>query len=437
MIPVLVLALALSADPSDHLEASTKTLSLEQALQSASRNQPTLRQQHATTLAADARADEAFAPNLPQVGLDASYRLSTNNNGSATVINPGGGVPTSTTPNTTSYWSGSLTATQTIWDFQQTWGRYRAAQSTASAQSDTERANTVTVNENVRTAYFTARANRDLVAVANSTLHAQMAHLDQTKGFVEAGTQPEIALAQSKANVANARVQFIQASNNYATAKAALNTAMGVEGPTDYEVTDTELAPVQGEDGALDKLVDQAYAARPESAAFEAQLQAEDYTLRSIRGAYWPSFGASASGTLTGDNLFHDQMTPNLIGQLTMSWNLYQGGLTNAQVQEAESNRVIIEAQRDAFHLQVRQSVEQAQLAVHAAKEALTAADEALDAAKAQLTLAEGRYQAGVGNIIELSDAQATLTSSAAQRVSAVYSVATARAQLMASLGIL
>ena len=197
----------------------------------------------------------------------------------------------------------------------------------------------------------------------------------------------------------------------------------------------TELAPVQGEDGPLDKLVDQAYAARPESAAFEAQLQAEDFTLRSIRGAYWPSFGASASGTLTGPAL--QNLEPNLIGQLTMSWNLFQGGLTRAQVQEAESNRVIIEAQRDAFHLQVRFAVEQAQLAVHAAKEALTAADEALDAAKAQLTLAEGRYQAGVGNIIELSDAQATLTSSAAQRVSAVYSVATARAQLMAALGIL
>jgi len=436
MISALALALALAADPgaSAHVDASTKTLSLDQALQTAEKNQPTLRQEHATTMAADARADEAFAPNLPQVGLNASYRLSTNNNGNSTVINPGGGVPTSTTPNTTSYWSGSLTATQTIWDFQQTWGRYKSAQSTAAAQSDTERASAVTVNENVRTAYFTARANRDLVDVANSTLHDQMAHLDQTQGFVQAGTQPEIALAQSKANVANARVQVIQASNNYATAKAALNTAMGVEGPTDYEVTDTELAPVQGEDGPLNTLVDQAYAARPESAAFEAQLQAQDFTLRSIRGAYWPAFGASASGTLTGANL--NNLEPNLIGQLTMSWNLFQGGLTNAEVQEAESNRVIIEAQRDAFHLQVRQAVEQAQLAVNAAKEALTAANEALDAAKAQLQLAEGRYQAGVGNIIELSDAQAGLTTAAAQRVSALYSVATARAQLMAAVGI-
>jgi outer membrane protein len=209
---------------------------------------------------------------------------------------------------------------------------------------------------------------------------------------------------------------------------------MGVEHVAAYDVVDSALPAVQGEDGALDPLVEQAYRARPESAAYESELAAQDFSLRSLRGAYLPSLGAQVGATLSGPDL--GSLEPNASGQLTLNWNLFNGGQTHAEVIEAESQRVALEAQRDAFKLQVRLDVEQAQLAVQAAKETLAAAQEAYEAAQAQLTLAEGRYQAGVGNIIELSDAQAGLTTAAAQKVSAVYSVATARANLMAALGV-
>ncbi|MGZ3425302.1 MAG: TolC family protein, partial [Polyangia bacterium] len=51
------------------------------------------------------------------------------------------------------------------------------------------------------------------------------------------------------------------------------------------------------------------------------------------------------------------------------------------------------------------------------------------------LRLAEGRYQAGVGSIIELGDAQVAATTAAAQKVQADYNVSTARAQLLNALG--
>ena len=84
---------------------------------------------------------------------------------------------------------------------------------------------------------------------------------------------------------------------------------------------------------------------------------------------------------------------------------------------------------------QVRLGVEQARLAVRAAKAALGAAVEAEVNAREQLRLAEGRYAAGVGSIIELGDAQVAETTAAAQRVQADYNVSTARAQLLNALG--
>ena len=79
----------------------------------------------------------------------------------------------------------------------------------------------------VRTAYFNARAMKELVAVAQETLDDQNKHLAQVQGQVTVGTQPPIALAQQKASCANAVVQLIQAQNNYETAKAQLNQAAG------------------------------------------------------------------------------------------------------------------------------------------------------------------------------------------------------------------
>jgi outer membrane protein len=83
----------------------------------------------------------------------------------------------------------------------------------------------------------------------------------------------------------------------------------------------------------------------------------------------------------------------------------------------------------------VRVELERARLTIEAAKAALTASDEALTNARARLGLAEGRYEAGVGNAIELGDAQLALTDAAAQRVQMEYNLAIARAQLLAALG--
>ena len=110
-------------------------------------------------------------------------------------------------------------------------------------------------------------------------------------------------------------------------------------------------------------------------------------------------------------------------------------GATVAAVRESEANRRALEADLLALEQRVRNELEQARLSVHTARASLEAADEALSAARARLSLAEGRYEAGVGNAIELGDAQLALTSAGAQRVQFEYNLASARAQLLSALG--
>ena len=67
--------------------------------------------------------------------------------------------------------------------------------------------------------------------------------------------------------------------------------------------------------------------------------------------------------------------------------------------------------------------------------EQVASADDALAGARDRLRLAEGRYSAGAGSVIELGDAELSAANAAAQRVGAEYSLASARAALALALG--
>ncbi len=208
---------------------------------------------------------------------------------------------------------------------------------------------------------------------------------------------------------------------------------MGLDAPADFEVGDDALPPVDGEDQPLDPLLAEALRNRPDVAALEQQVRASDLTVGAVRGAYAPSLGLFTGFTSAGTS--PAESVPNWNGGVALTWNVFQGGLTRAQVREATANADAARAQVDLLRSQVRVDVEQARLAVRAAKGALAAATTALDSAREQLRLAERRYETGVGNAVELGDSQVALATAAAQRVQSDFNLSASRAQLLRALG--
>jgi len=411
-----------------------EVLSLDEAVKMALALQPQLKQQHAGTEAAYARADESRSSLLPRLDLSGIYTRTTAN----FTARPGAFPTTPTATGGTSfrsfnYYQLGATASQLLWDFNLTWDRWRSAQATAEAQRFSEYSLRLQTILLVQVAYFTVRARKDLVTVARDTLDNQLRHLHQIEGFVRVGTRPEIDLAQARTDEANARVMLINAENNYETSKAQLNQTIGIERSTDYEVGNETLPPFPGEDEPTQPLLDRALKARPEFASIEQSLRAQRFISSSVKGAYFPSFLLGASFTDNGPAL--DSLTWNWSAQLQIQWNIFQGLLTKSQSREASFNLVAVEAQRDGLRQSVRLEVEQARLFLRGAKAALIAAGEALENARIRLRLAERRYQTGVGDVIELGDAQLALTNAAAQEVTARFNVAIGRAQLIKAVG--
>jgi len=401
----------------------TPTLTLEQALANARAHQPQIRQARAQVAAAQARTESVRAGLHPQISASAGYSIG-NSRVSLDQPNAPANVGTYTV-------SGNVN--QLLFDFGQTGNRVRAAEASTAAQQDNAAQTGLDIDLNVRTVFFTARANLSLVKVATETVANQQKHYDQINGLVQIGTRAPIDRAQAAKDLANAKLQLIKAQAAYETSKAQLDQAMGAPGPAGYDVADQTMPAVPGEEKPLDALVTEATAHRPDLAALDAQLQAQRYTIDATQQNTMPVLRATGGVGSNGAPL--ESMNNTLTGGLAASWPIWSGGAQQAQLAEARANLDQLAAQVDAEHLALRLEVEQARLAVSSEKAALVAAGVATKNAREQLRLAEGRYAAGVGSVIELADAQLAYTSAAAQEVQEGYRLATARAQLLKALG--
>ena len=426
---------------------SARTLTLDEAVRTAETNQPALHEAQANTRAGNARAEGARAPVLPQVKAGATYQRTTGNR----QHKPNSATTVENTADTFNWWDFTAAGSFVLWDFGQTRGQWHAAEATARSLAQTESATRLQVILDARTAYFRARAQKALVGVASESLANRERHLGQIDGFVTAGTRPMIDLAQARADRSRARVEVIDAENAYSVARATLNQVMGVTGSIDYDVADETFGAVTGEAQPVATLVDVALRERPDRAALDEQILAPSPPWSAGGRSYGPTLsliaGASDQGTnLTshtavgitssgGERLYTAGLAWNFWGGLSLVWPIFQGFATRSAVREADAQLAGLQARKDALVQQVWVSVAAAQLDVRAAQEAIIASDEGVQSSRERLALAEGRYQAGVGNIIELSDAQGGVVVAEAQQVAAEYRLAIARAQLIFALG--
>ena len=401
-------------------------LHLDEAVNKALEVQPNIISAQASVGAAQGVAEQTRSGLLPQLNASA---VGERTYGLITRTGTGNGMAGSVAFNNYTF---SLNGTQLIWDFQ-TVDRLRSSNATVASLQATEQATVLQTILKVRTAFFQAQAYLGLVQVQEETLANEIKHQTQTEGFVKVGTQPEISLAQARTDVANARVALIQARNNYVIAKATLNQAIGVVQGTDYEVASEELPPLVGENQSVEALTKTALSERPEIASQQQNVDAQDLALRAARGNYFPAISLFGAVAETGEAL--DHLGPAWDFGLQITWNFFDGLKTPGLVHQAQANLNNANAQLTAEALQVRFDVEQADATLLGSKEAVVASQDALVNAKEQLRLAEQRYATGVGSIIELGDAQVAATSAGAQLVQARFTLATARAQLLAALG--
>ena len=418
----LLLALAVAAAPA--AAPDTSPLTLERALELA-RATPQLAQAQASVLQAQGQVGIARSGFLPFGTVSGRAGGTASNLGAA--------------PSSTLYatYGATLSLNQTLWDFGRTLGSFLAARDQERAAKAGVDATWNAVELNVRTAYYTVLATEALVAVADQTVASNQRQLDLARGQFEVGQRPRFDVTTADVNYQQSLISQITARDGVVLTRIALSQAVG------QDVSRRPLAmPVVPDDLDLDvpRLMTEALAARPDLRGAEFEISAADQSLSAARSAWYPILGVSAGYTwndskypVAGGLPAPDSNSWNLLG--TITWPFLSGGADMGRVDVQSGAVASAKASRDLLLLQVRTDVGQAVTGVNEARARRDVSRKLVTQAKENLELAEGRYQAGIGTIIDVTVSQTSYTSAQAQEVKAAFDLASAWAQLQYAIG--
>jgi outer membrane protein TolC len=403
------------------------TLTMARAVELAYKQNPSARQARASAEAAQGRIDQAKVTLLPT--LTVAGTLGAGSRQSVQCVDPAqvncGGFFTLQESSGV-----SATANWRITDFGQTRANIRAAEANAEASNASINTSNLDIRADVEQAYLEAVARERLIVVAEATVKSEEAHLDQAKRFVAAQAHDPIEVSQAQSRLANAQSSLSQAQSNSAVALANLRAAIGWLDPTRApEVDPNWPAPVDQEPPPLPELVKQARAQRPEIVAADKQIEASMYGVDAAHAERRPILSATASSQWAPhtDNWSPD---PTWSAGLTLSWNVFDGFRSRADVRVANANLTSAKASRDALLVTLTSALESARAQIIANKANVQASTEAVTAAQAELKLANARYANGLGSQIELADAQTAVTTAEGNLVQAQWQLANAWAGL-------
>jgi outer membrane protein len=410
-------------------EVVGRELTLEEAVQIGLDNAPKIAAATGDYLAARQRVYEALSPLLPQITGQWNGFQNKSVSAASTVVVPGqANLQSRTISQTFVSTTATVTASQLLFDFGKNWAATDVAKFNAESFRQTVELQRQTISVNVKTAYFTLLLAKRLVGVNIAALDRSELNLRSARGFFEVGTQPRFFVTRAEVDVANARVSLIQSQNALALARVSLNTAMGIAVNAPTEIKDILAYEPYSVD--RDALVTDAFRRRPEYLQIKALADAADASVRQRFRNFFPNIFASGTYGST-----RPEMSEIYNYGVQLTWSIFDGGNIIAQYKEAKANLDAVQARIRDTELTIWQDVQQAYLNMIAAEQQIGAAQTAVDSAQENFRLSQGRFDAGVGTIIELTDAQLALTQAQSNEAQALANYRIAIAQLERASG--
>lgn len=413
-------------------------LTLEHAIEMARTYHPTHLAARAEAGAAEERVGAARSWELPQIEGNGEYLRATDNGiGSAAYLSvPGIPRAPSTGRNANSAETFDnellgLSVYQHLFDF----GRTRGLIDERTAEAEAAKARLQLVDLDlvfaVTERYFVLLAAQQRVKVFEKAVTQRQEHLHEAEVKSRAGLQPEIDTYSAEAELARAKLHLVDARNAVATGRAALDEAIGL-GPDAPDYRLAEALGYQEVEGSLDDYVRSALAQRADLAALEDEARAAGARIEEHRSDYLPTLGATAGYSARGQGL---PASNNFDVGIVLRWPIFDGFRTDHEVAEAKLEREALEHHIDAARHRIFLEVKRAFLDWQASLQRIHRAEQAVATSRSVLDLADERYETGLGNILELIDAQRRYTEDEAGYVDTLAGFSIARAALERASG--
>jgi outer membrane protein len=409
--------------------AAPQTLTLEQAEAAALANQPRLIAANLRAQAAGEQVRAARAGLLPVVGFNATgARVA--DTGTAIAA---GNITTSSISDRFAYGGG---LTQLVTDFGRTSSLVRSARSTAEAQGDIATLTRAQIRLNVREAYYQALGAEAVLHAAQAALANRRLVVRQLSALAASQLRSTLDVHFAEVLESEAELAVVNAEGIVAERRAALATAMGSEKTITAPLADDATVPGDTMPPAMDSLLTTAQSQRADLNAAKAQQHAAEALAQSEKRLSYPTLNALAAA---GEIPYRDHTLHNdyAAAGFNLSIPVFTGGLFQARRAEAEFEARARAHDVEQFSLEVNEQIRDAWSRSEEARKSLEVTARLVAQSKEALRLAQDRYNAGLGSIVELNEAQLNETSAEIQAADAEYTWRTRRAELDFAAGLL
>ena len=428
LLTALMTGFAPTASRAQALKSSSpQTLTLAQVEVSALANQPRMLAAQLRARASGERVREARAGFLPTMTFNTTgVRVADVGTSLAA-----GYITTSSVSDRFAY-GGNLN--QLVTDFGRTSALVGSARFTAQAQADGATLTRAQVRLNGREAYYQVLGAEAVLRAAQAAQANRHLIAQQLSALAQSELRSTLDVNFANVLASEADLAVVQAESVVAQQRARLATATG----SDNTVTATLVEPAGADplppDPAL--LVQGAQVQRADLTAAEAQQHAADQFANAERKLSYPTLTAVGAA---GQIPLHDRTLQGDYAAAGFNLNIpiFNGGLFRARRTEAELEASARNKDVQEMHLEVNEQVRISWSLANEAFRSLDVTARLVAQSREALRLAQARYDAGLGSIVELNQAQLNETSAEISAADAAYTYLARRAELDFAAGLL
>ena len=428
------------------LHGQTTNLTLDQATQVALDHNQAIIQADANVGAAQAGVTAAYGGYLPSLSANGSWgRYATDKAASTTTSFGGGTFVLPANKSTINQFSTGINASWTLFDGFNRQGQVGQASSHSVATEQTASRTRQSIVFQTQSAYLNVLRNEQLVKVTDENLKRDNRQLERITESAKVGAAAQADVYRQASTVAADEYSLIQAQATYDKSKADLVDLVGLDVGNDYTFSDPTIAvdlsqaqldSLSGLYGNFRDLQKRTLAARPDYMSARETLSAAESGVTSAKSSYFPSLTANAGYSLgTADQLANLNDTRTLNWGLRISWTLFNGFGTNADVQSAIANRRIAEIGLVQTERDIYAQLKKALLDFDAARKQYEVSQKGVTSAAEDRKIAEEKYNLGAGTLLDLLTANVNLVQAQVNRVNAVYNYITAKKNVDYTIG--
>lgn len=348
---------------------------------------------------------------------------------------PGVSVSASGNRNTpgTNQSSLGLTLSYLLYDFGAREAGLETARQLLAATSATQDSTVQAVFLAAVQAYYQTQAAQAALDAARESERAAKTSFAAAEARYLAGSATPADKLQAQTAYSQATLNRITAEGTRKKAGGALANVIGLDANRSIELAHSNIETVPAAfDRDVNALIEEAKRRRPDLIAAEAQVKAAEAGAEAARAAGKPSISLAASTTQV--NSAGIASHGSSVG-VTLSVPLFSGYSPTYRIRAAEAQVETQQARMERVRLQVALDVWNAWHNLVTASQSLQTSADLLRSAEQSERVALGRYQAGVGSMLDVLNAQSALASARQQRIQSSLDWNIGRAALAQAMG--